>query len=70
MIPHDGLYSSCQNRPTTAIDIIIGSSSSVVTRPLPRMARLSSSATPKPTSTCPPTDTSTYFAVMVKLFQM
>src|SRR3954464_5403035 len=70
MMPHEGLYSSCQNNPTTAMDIIIGSNSSVVSRPLAGILRFSNSATPKPTSTCPPTDTSTYLAVIVKLVQM
>src|SRR5215467_14895873 len=70
MIPHDGLYRSSQNRPTTTIDIIIGKSSSVVMTPLNGISRLSSIATPNPISTCPPTETSTYLAVTVKLFQM
>ena len=34
------------------------------------MARFSSSASPKPTITWPATETTTYFAVTVKLFQM
>ena len=50
--------------------IIIGSISSVVSRPLAGIGRFSSSAAPKPTSTWPATDTSTYLAVSVKLVQM
>ena len=70
MGPHDGLYKSCQNSPTTAADIIIGNSSSVVIRPLNGIARFSRTAMPKPTSIWPPTETITYFAVIQKLLQM
>ena len=51
------------------MDIIIGNSSSVVMKPLKGILRLRSMATPKPTSTCPVTDTRTYLAVTLKLFQ-
>ena len=49
--------------------IIIGSISSVVSTPLAGIARLSSSAAPKPTTTWPTTDMITYLAVSVKLAQ-
>jgi hypothetical protein len=69
MGPHDGLYSSCQNSPTTAADIIIGNSRSVVISPLNGITRLSRTAMPKPTITWPPTETSTYLAVIEKLLR-
>ena len=52
------------------MDSIIGRRRSVVIRPLKGMWRLSSSATPKPTTTWPTTETITYFAVMAKFDQM
>ena len=42
----------------------------MVTRPLSGKLRLSSIASPKPTTTCPVTETITYLAVTVKLRQM
>ncbi len=39
-------------------------------RPLNGMARFRSIATPKPTTTWPVTEMITYFAVIVKFFQM
>ena len=50
--------------------IIIGSIISVVSSALAGIGRFSSSAAPKPTTTWPATETSTYFAVSVKLFQI
>ena len=49
--------------------IIIGSISSVVSRPFAGMARFNSKAAPKPTTACPTTDMITYLAVRVKLAQ-
>ena len=42
----------------------------MVTSPFSGKARLSSSARPKPTIICPPTETITYLAVTEKLLQM
>ena len=64
MIPQEGPYNNFQKSPTIAIDIIIGSSRSVVIRPLAGILRFNSRAIPKPTTNCPETEIKTYFMAL------